>query len=111
MAVLEINDSNFKEYISSSKKVVVDCYAPWCGPCKMMSPIIDELAEEESEVSFYKVNIDDNDEIVNEFGIMSIPTLLFFENSAIIPGASSNAFSSHTIFFNDIVWICPHLQS
>lgn len=80
MAVLEINDSNFKEYISSSKIVVVDCYAPWCGPCKMMSPIIDELAEEESEVSFYKVNIDDNDEIVNEFGIMSIPTLLFFEN-------------------------------
>lgn len=80
MAVIEINDSNFKDSIKSNNKVIVDCYAEWCGPCNMMAPIIDELSTEENDVSFFKVNIDDNDEIVNEYNIMSIPTLLVFKD-------------------------------
>ncbi len=77
--VVEINESEFKEKVSTGK-VLVDCYAPWCGPCKMLSPIIDQLASEVSDVNFFKLNVDDNENISREYGIMSIPTLLIFEN-------------------------------
>lgn len=79
MSVVEINDSNINEMIKSGDKVVIDCFAEWCGPCKMLSPIIDELAEEMKHVKFYKLNIDDNDETVEKYEIMSIPTVLIFE--------------------------------
>ena len=77
--VVEINENEFKEKISSGK-VLVDCYAPWCGPCKMLSPIVDQLASEINDVNFFKLNVDDNENISREYGIMSIPTLLIFEN-------------------------------
>lgn len=80
MTVIEINDSNIEEKIKSNKKVVIDCFAEWCGPCKMLSPIVDELAEEMNEVAFYKLNVDDNDDTVRKYGIMSIPTVLVFED-------------------------------
>lgn len=80
MAVIEINDLNIEEMIKSNDKVVIDCYADWCGPCKMLSPVIDELSEDMSDVNFYKLNIDDNDETVDKYNIMSIPTVLVFEN-------------------------------
>lgn len=77
--VKEIKDVEYKEIIKEGK-VVIDCYAPWCGPCKMISPIIDKLAEEIKDTSFYKINVDDAETITNEFQIMSIPTILIFEN-------------------------------
>lgn len=77
--VEEINENVFEEKIKSGK-VLVDCYAPWCGPCKMLSPIIDELAKEISNYNFYKLNVDDAEEVAMKYGIMSIPTLLIFEN-------------------------------
>ena len=77
--VIEINESEFDEKIKDGK-VLVDCYAVWCGPCQMLSPIVDELAEELNTISFYKLNIDEADEIPARYGIMSIPTLLLFEN-------------------------------
>lgn len=77
--VEQINESVFNEKIKDGK-VLVDCYAEWCGPCKMLSPIIDELAKEVDNYSFYKLNVDDNEEISRQYGIMSIPTLLIFEN-------------------------------
>ena len=80
MSVKIINEKEFDEKAKSSNKVLIDCYADWCGPCKMLSPIIDELAEEINTCDFYKINVDDASEIVEKYEIMSIPTILLFEN-------------------------------
>ena len=77
--VNEIKENEFNEKVSSGK-VLVDCYAPWCGPCKMLLPIIDELAKEIDTYTFYKMNVDEAENISREYGIMSIPTLLIFED-------------------------------
>lgn len=77
--VKEINDKEYEKIIKKGK-VVIDCYAPWCGPCKMISPIMDKLSEEIKEVSFYKINVDDAEKITSDFDIMSIPTILIFED-------------------------------
>lgn len=77
--VEEINENVFEEKIKSGK-VLVDCYASWCGPCRMLSPIIDELSNEVSNYKFYKLNVDDAPDVSVRYGIMSIPTLLIFEN-------------------------------
>ncbi len=79
MKVIEINEKEFNDKIKEGK-VIVDCYAPWCGPCRLLSPVIDELANESKDYNFYKLNTDDAEEISREYGIMSIPTVLFFEN-------------------------------
>ena len=80
MSVQEIKQEEFKIKVAGASKVLVDCYADWCGPCKMLSPIIDELAEEMEDYVFYKLNVDDAEEIAMEYEIMSIPTLLIFED-------------------------------
>lgn len=77
--VKEINEKEFDNVIKEGR-VLVDCYATWCGPCKMLSPIIEELASEVEDIHFYKLDVDNNEEIASEYGIMSIPTLLYFEN-------------------------------
>ncbi len=77
--VKQITDKEFDESIKSGK-VLVDFYAEWCGPCKMLSPVVDELSEELTDVTFYKLNVDDSDEVVRKYNVMSIPTLLVFEN-------------------------------
>ena len=77
--VNELFEKDFDEKIKNGK-VLVDCFATWCGPCKMLSPIIDELAKEVTDYSFYKLDVDQNEEISRKYGIMSIPTLLIFEN-------------------------------
>ena len=81
MKVIEIKEQEFKEKIKDEGKVIIDCYAPWCGPCKLLSPIMDELAEELQEIKFYKLNVDEAEDISREYGIMSIPTILIFENN------------------------------
>ena len=78
MKVVEIKEKEFKEKIKG-ERVLIDCYAPWCGPCRMLSPVIDELAEEIDNVEFYKLNTDEAEEISMEYGIMTIPTILYFE--------------------------------
>lgn len=81
MAIIEVNKDNFEEEVlKSDKKVLVDFWADWCGPCKMLSPIIDKLAEELEDVKVCKVNVDTEPTISIEYNIMSIPTLLVFEN-------------------------------
>ena len=80
MKVKEIQEKEWKKVIEQKGKILVDCYAPWCGPCKLLSPIIDELAEETKNCKFYKINVDDAEEISREYGVMSIPTLLLFED-------------------------------
>ena len=81
MSVLKFTDNNFEEEVlKSDKTVLIDFYADWCGPCKMMSPIIDEIAEENSEVKVGKVNVDNNMEVAEKYQIMSIPTILVVKN-------------------------------
>ena len=80
MKVKEIQEKEWKKIIEQKGKILVDCYAPWCGPCKLLSPIIDELAEETKNCKFYKINVDDAEAISREYGVMSIPTILLFED-------------------------------
>ena len=81
MEVIEINEDEFFEKIKENKNVLVDCYAPWCGPCRALSPIIDEIAEKNDKYTFYKLNVDNASNIAREYGIMSIPTILLFEDA------------------------------
>jgi thioredoxin 1 len=82
---VQISDTIFNEIINKNKIVVVDCWAEWCGPCKMIAPIIDKLAEEySSKVLFAKLNVDENPKTASKYGIMSIPTLLVFKSSKLV---------------------------
>ena len=86
MSVLKLTSENFEEEVKKSKcTVIVDFYADWCGPCKMMSPIIDSIAEELGEsVKVGKVNTDENMDLAEEFGIMSIPTIMIFKDGYVV---------------------------
>ncbi len=81
--VKNITEQDFNKEIKEGK-VLVDCYAEWCGPCKMLSPIVDELSEELTDVKFFKLNVDDNQELAQEYQIMSIPTLLIYEEGKLV---------------------------
>ncbi len=86
MSVLKFEEGNFEEEVLKTEgKVLVDFYADWCGPCKMMSPIIDDIANEvEGKVKVGKVNVDNNQELAIEYDVMSIPTIIVFENGKTI---------------------------
>ena len=82
---LQITDANFEELENSGKPMVLDFWAEWCGPCRMVAPIIDELATEyEGRVTIGKMDVDNNNDVVAQFGIRNIPTVLFFKDGQVV---------------------------
>ncbi len=82
---LEITDANYQEVLASDKLVVVDFWAEWCGPCRMVGPIVEDLAKEYADKAIIgKVDVDNNDEITSKYGIRNIPTILFIKNGEIV---------------------------
>lgn len=84
MSAANINKTNFQdEVINSEKPVLLDFWAPWCGPCRMVSPIVDEIAAERGDLKVGKVNVDEQPELAGRFGVMSIPTLVVLKNGKV----------------------------
>ena len=80
MAIVNVSDQSFVSEVEGQGTVVVDFWAPWCGPCKMLAPILEELSSEVADVKIAKVNVDDNPESASRFGVMSIPTMIVFKD-------------------------------
>ena len=85
MAVIQLTSDNFEtEVLNSDKPVLVDFYADWCGPCKMMAPVVDQIAEENDDIKVGKINVDDEQDLAAKYGVMSIPTIGFFKGGDIV---------------------------
>ncbi len=84
MAVIELTKDNFDLARNSEKKVLLDFYADWCGPCRMVSPIVDEIAEENPQYFVGKINVDNEQELAEEFEVFSIPTLVVMQNGKVV---------------------------
>ena len=85
MAAIDINKNNFQnEVMNSEKKVLLDFWAPWCGPCRQVVPLVEQIAEERPDIKVGKINVDENPELAIQFGVMSIPTLIVMENGRIV---------------------------
>ena len=85
MSVININNNNFQDEVMHSEKLVLlDFWASWCGPCRMVSPIVDEIAAQRSDIKVGKINVDEQPELAAQFGVMSIPTLVVIKNGKVV---------------------------
>ena len=85
MSAVNINNNNFhEEVMNSEKKVLLDFWAPWCGPCRMVVPMVEQIAEERPDIKVGKINVDEKPELANRFGVMSIPTLVVMEHGEVL---------------------------
>lgn len=84
MSAIKVNQSNFEEIKNSEKVVLLDFYADWCGPCRMVAPVIEEIANERDDIVVGKVNVDEEDELAGKFGVFSIPTLVVMKGGKVV---------------------------
>ena len=109
MEPITITSANFDaEVLHSEKPVLLDFWASWCGPCRMLSPIVDEVAEERSDIKVGKVNVDEQPDLAAQFGVMSIPTLLVFKNGKLVNQTVGARPKSGVLALLDV---CEHLRS
>ena len=88
MSVIKVTKENFESVKNGEKKVLLDFYADWCGPCRMVSPLVDQIAEEREDIVVGKINVDDDPELASAFGVFSIPTLVVLKNGEVLNQAS-----------------------
>ena len=96
MSVINVTKENFDQIKTSEKPVLLDFYADWCGPCRMVSPLVDQIAEENTQYLVGKINVDDNPELAQAFGVFSIPTLVVMKDGKIV-NQSAGAKPKHQI--------------
>ena len=84
MSVLKINQGNFESVKNSERPVLLDFYADWCGPCRMLSPVVDEIATEREDILVGKINVDEEEELAREFGVFSSPTLVVMKGGRVV---------------------------